>query len=89
MDNDVLTWVELILAAVLERRDARALVDLAMRAGVDLDVLQYLVNVALDGVRDHLMCAAGIVEWLVFPKIDDLSSVDDLAELKKLGIDGK
>jgi hypothetical protein len=89
VDNDAFTWAELILAAVLERRDAQPLIDLAMRAGIDLDALYCLVNVTLDAVRDHLLSAAGIAGWLARPEIGDeeqLLSVDDLAVLKNLGI---
>ncbi len=91
MDNDVLTWVELIVAAVLQKGDAQPLIDLALRAGVDLDALQCVLNATLDGVRDQLMSTAGIVGWLARPGIDDeeLFSVDDLAALKKLGIDAE
>jgi hypothetical protein len=92
VDNDVLTWVEIILAAVLERRDAQPLVDLAMRAGVDLDLLQALINTTLDAARDHLLSAAGIVGWGAPREINvdgQLLSDDDLAALKKLGIDAE
>jgi hypothetical protein len=89
VDNDFLTWVELILTAVLERRDAQPLVDLAMRAGVDLDVLQAVMNTTLDTVRDQLLGAAGIV-GLGAPRAIDMDgqlfSDSDLAALKKLGI---
>ncbi len=86
----MLTWVEFILTAVLERRDAQPFVDLAMRAGVDLDVLQYFLNTTLDSVRDHMLSAAGIVGLLVGPglKRDEPDfSEEDLAVLKKIGID--
>lgn len=89
MDNDVLAWVELILAAVLERRDAQPLVDLALRAGVDLDVLQAVLNTTLDSVRDHLLNAAGAVGWLAHRETEmtrRLASEADLAKLHDLGI---
>ena len=89
MDNDFLTWVELILTAVLERRDAQPLVDLAMRAGVDLDVLQAVMNTTLDTVRDQLLGAAGIVGLGARCEFDvdgQLFSDNDLVALKKLGI---
>lgn len=88
MDNDAFTWAELILAAVLERGDARPLVDLALRAGIDLDALYCVVNVTLDAVRDHAISIAGIAGWLAWPEIGDDKplSDDDLAVLKDLGI---
>lgn len=89
MENDVLAWVELILAAVLERRDASPLVDLAMRAGIDLDTLQLFANAALDSIRDHMMLAAGAVG--IF-RAGEIASVEpeftpaDLEALRELGI---
>ena len=90
VDNDLLEWAELILATVLEKRDAQPLVALALRAGVDLDVLQYFVNTTLDGVCDHLMSAAGMLGWLACPGIytaERRLSTEDVAALKDLGID--
>jgi hypothetical protein len=90
MDNDLLEWAELILAAVLEKRDAQPLVALALRAGVDLDVLQHCLNMTLDGVRDHLMGAAAILGWLARPTTDTAErrlSAEDVAALEDLGID--
>ncbi len=90
MENDLFEWVELILAAVLQKRDAQPLVDLALRAGVDLDVLEYFLNVTLDSVRDHLMSAAAIVGWLARGDVGGTNrslSPDDLAALEDLGID--
>ncbi len=89
VENDVLAWVELILAAILDRQDASPLVALAMRAGVDLDMLQLLANTTLDSLRDHMMVAAGLVGMLALPQYDieqPSFTADDVAELKQLGI---
>lgn len=89
MENDVLAWVELILGAVLNRQDASPLVDLAMRAGIDLDMLQYFANVTLDSVRDHMMAAAGIAGLLSHGRIESIEphfTAADVEALKELGI---
>ncbi len=89
MDNDLLTWADMILTAVLERRDATTLVDLAYRAGVDLDVLQFFINNTLDAVRDNLMGAAGLIGFLSWPEIEKRRSritTTDVEVLKDLGI---
>ena len=86
VENDVLAWVELILGAVLNRQDASPLVDLATRAGIDLDMLQYFANVTLDSVRDHMMAAAGIVSLLSQGQIEPHFTAADVEALKELGI---
>ncbi len=87
MENDVLAWVELILAAVLERQDASPLVALAMRAGVDLDVLQYFANVTLDSMRDYMVAAAGVVGFLgTGIDVETHFTADDVEALRELGI---
>ncbi len=73
-------WAETIVAAALNDRDVEPILHLAERAGVDLDELGRLVNCVFDAVQQHLAFNQ---------EPEALFSVDDLAELRKLGIAGE